>query len=135
MEVVAVEVLSLFLRERNIKEPAASKYNRRGFLTQIYKPLLLQTAWALQSLVPPRWCPRAVSGLIQGMGVLLPNPLLLLGSREVPRCLLGTLPHGPHEPGEAHVLGLLQAPHQPLLHDGNKLLVAQLPVPCEKEEK
>lgn len=42
VQVVAVEVLSLFLRERNIKEPAASKYNRLGFLTWIYKTLLLQ---------------------------------------------------------------------------------------------
>lgn len=54
------KVLSLFLRERNIKEPAASKY-RREFLTWIDKPLLFQAAWALQSLVPP-CCVRADPG-------------------------------------------------------------------------
>lgn len=56
------------------------------------------------------------------------------GQGEVPGRLLGALPHSAHQTCEAHVFGLLQAPHQPLLHDGHKLLVAQLAIPC-KERK
>ena len=53
---------------------------------------------------------------------------LLFGQREVPGSLLCTFPHGLHEAGEAHVFGLLQASHQPLLHDRNKFLIAQLSI-------
>lgn len=60
---------------------------------------------------------------------------LWLGHGEVPRRLLGAFPHRPHEAREAHVLGLLQASHKALLHDGDKLLVAQLAVPWEKKRK
>lgn len=65
-----MKVLSLFLRERKMKEPATSKFSRCGFVTWIDKTLLAQPAGALQSLVPP--C--CAHGLIQGMGVLLPSP-------------------------------------------------------------
>lgn len=64
-----------------------------------------------------------------------PSTPLWLGHGEVPRRLLGAFPHCPHEAREAHVLGLLQASHKTLLHYGNKLLVAQLAIPCEKRRK
>lgn len=53
---------------------------------------------------------------------------MLFGESKVPGSFLGTFPHGLHEPREAHVLGFLQTSHQPLLHDGDKLLIAQLSV-------
>ncbi len=55
--------------------------------------------------------------------------LLCLRCGEVPSSVLGTLPHGAHQPSEAHVLGFLQPTHQPLLHNGYELLIAQLSVP------
>ena len=61
----------------------------------------------------------------------LPPSLLGLGGGKVPGGVLGTLAHGSHQPSEAHVLGLLQATHQTLLHDGDELLVTQLPVTWE----
>lgn len=75
----------------------------------------------------PRLCSRA-----RMFGVKEVSPSccfgLLFGQSEVPGSFLRTLPHGLHEAGEAHVFGLLQASHQPLLHDGHKFLIAQLPV-------
>lgn len=56
--------------------------------------------------------------------------LLCLWYGKVPGRVLGALPHGAHQPREAHVLGFLQPTHQPLLHDGDELLVAELPVAC-----
>lgn len=53
---------------------------------------------------------------------------LLFGQSEVPGRFLCAFPHGLHEAGEAHVFGLLQASHQPLLHDGDKFLIAQLSI-------
>lgn len=53
---------------------------------------------------------------------------LLFRQSKVPGSFLCTFPHGLHEAGEAHVFGLLEASHQPLLHDGNKFLIAQLPI-------
>lgn len=55
--------------------------------------------------------------------------LLCLWCGKVPGGILGTLPHGAHQPREAHVLGFLQPTHQPLLHDGYELLITELPVP------
>jgi len=75
---------------------------------------------------------RQVPALRQGFGPPARAVPLGPGQGEVPRRLLGTLPHSAHQACEAHVLGLLQAPHQPLLHDGHKLLVAQLAVPCKE---
>lgn len=54
--------------------------------------------------------------------------LLLFRHGKVPGSILGALPHGAHQPGETHILGLLQPTHQPLFHDGNKLLITQLPI-------
>lgn len=68
-------------------------------------------------------------GPLQGLqGAKVQEVGTLFGQSKVPGSFLGTFPHGLHEAGEAHVLGLLQASHQPLLHDGNELLVAQLPI-------
>lgn len=55
--------------------------------------------------------------------------LLCLWCGEVPGGILGTLPHGTHQPSEAHVLGFLQPTHQPLLHNGYELLITKLSVP------
>lgn len=55
--------------------------------------------------------------------------LLSLWHGEVPGSILGTLPHGAHQPGEAHIFGFLQPTHQPLLHNGYELLITKLPVP------
>ena len=60
---------------------------------------------------------------------------LLFGQSEVPGSLLCTFPHGLHQAGEAHVFGLLQAPHQPLLHDRNKFLIAQLSIAWKKRQR
>lgn len=62
------------------------------------------------------------------------SPLpLCLRCGKVPGGVLGALPHGAHQPREAHVLWFLQPTHQPLLHDGDELLVAELPVPWRTE--
>lgn len=55
--------------------------------------------------------------------------LLCLWCGKVPGGVLGTLPHGAHQPSEAHVLGFLQPAHQPLLHNGYELLITELSVP------
>lgn len=77
--------------------------------------------------VVPRLCPRG-QGALGGGGGLSCSFALLFRQSEVPGSFLCTFPHGLHEAGEAHVFGLLKASHQPLLHDGNKFLIAQLPI-------
>lgn len=61
--------------------------------------------------------------------------LLCLWCGKVPGGILGTLPHGTHQPREAHVLGFLQPTHQPLLHDGYELLITELPVPWSTDRR
>lgn len=69
-----------------------------------------------------------------GVAPLSSSPLLLcLWYGKVPGGVLGALPHGAHQPREAHVLGFLQPTHQPLLHDGDELLIAELPVAWSTE--
>lgn len=75
----------------------------------------------------PRFWSKGQGAWGQGGGPLLLFGLLF-GQSKVPGSFLCTFPHGLHEAGEAHIFGLLQASHQPLLHDGNKFLIAQLPV-------
>lgn len=59
---------------------------------------------------------------------------LCLWCGKVPGRVLGALPHGAHQPREAHVLGFLQPTHQPLLHDGDELFVAELAVAWSTED-
>lgn len=59
--------------------------------------------------------------------------LLCLWCGKIPGSILGTLPHGTHQPCEAHVFGFLQPTHQPLLHDGYELFIAELSVPLGRQ--
>lgn len=59
--------------------------------------------------------------------------LLCFWYGKVPGGILGTLPHGPHQPSEAHVLGFLQPTHEPLLHDGYELPITKLSVPWGRQ--
>ena len=62
-----------------------------------------------------------------------PSSLLCLWCGEVPGGILGTLPHGAHQPSEAHVFGFLQPTHEPLLHNGYELPITQLSVPWGRQ--
>lgn len=55
--------------------------------------------------------------------------ILCLRCGKIPGGILGALPHGTHQPSEAHVLRFLQSTHQPLLHNGYELLITKLSVP------